>query len=419
MKTRKPFESSSKGNIFTETLDSTVSSGDSGSLKRAVDDPQGYSAFVNQFSQDKKRVLVESVGEAKNPWDGWRIRRPLDQDTRAFQNTTEVEHAKVEMAAIMATQQVFDARFDDVLSMAGKKYTKTLEFLGPEDVPAPGLCPNCRCGFDADVARATSPAPETVSPSDAQSKLTSDTSAALQEQVIALKRQLKSVQHDLQERDGQLRFVRDVYDRDVLRVKELMYRNGVPSGAGTQPVTLRETGSTSASHRRLPSEGQGDGKPDDVRDAGKTDAESQVDTASAAGTSPGRLVQSVPLVAKALGSTVVAHQFYRMFFGKDDMILIAPEEYRKLKQDVAAAAAAGKSDFSGIELRRLRKEAAELVERHQALSESAVVVAKRADVAEAKLADVEQQLEGVCHVSQTVTVCCSMSCSSGELPVLR
>ena len=55
-------------------------------------------------------------------------------------------------------------------------------------------------------------------------------------------------------------------------------------------------------------------------------------------------------------------------------------QYKELKE---AAAVVPPLDNPLVELHRLRKETAELVERHTTLSDSAVIVANRADAAEA------------------------------------
>ena len=70
---------------------------------------------------------------------------------------------------------------------------------------------------------------------------------------------------------------------------------------------------------------------------------------------------------------------------------VLPLQYKALKE---AAAVVPPLDNPLVELHRLRKETAELVERHTVLSDSAVVVANRADAAEADLAETKAALSG-------------------------
>lgn len=106
-------------------------------VRSAVGDPQGYTSFVGAFSQDKKRVLVEAVGQVTRESDGWRIRNPLPPEASEFGRAAEEDGERIEAMAQDFVDTITHGPFNDVLKAAGKSVT----VLDPPSMPP--LCPTC------------------------------------------------------------------------------------------------------------------------------------------------------------------------------------------------------------------------------------------------------------------------------------
>jgi hypothetical protein len=331
---------SDTGNVSTTSLGMSLSSTDSGKDKHgtfvssatrlsAATDPQGYPTYVGDFRQNKRRVLVESVGQTTKDWESWRIRNPLEPEERAFDVTHVMEARLIEATADATAARVASAPYPEILAVLNKK-----------------------CPKDDTTASLPAISEESREPEKKAVAVPAASDSGTDSKLAEVARQLRTCQRELREREAQLRFVRDAYERDVFRLKEARYRAHV-------------TGSD------FGQEGQND---ENLSEKGPI--------------SPCR-----PVIAPALGSSVLAHQFFRLFFGRSDMTLIAPDDYHKLK--TAAIPPPPQINEAAIELKRLRRETEEIMARHADLSESAKVVAMRADAAESQVTELTKKLQGV------------------------